>query len=49
LVGLKLDYQEILNAWSDKGPLYIEGESPQTVPDIYDGSNVSTCSITLTI
>lgn len=39
LVGLKLDYQEILNAWSDKGPLYIEGESPQTVPDIYDGSN----------
>ncbi|CAK7328194.1 unnamed protein product [Dovyalis caffra] len=39
LVGLKLDYQEILNAWSDKGPLYIAGESPQTVPDIYDGSN----------
>lgn len=43
LVGLKLDYQEILNVWSDKGPLYIEGgESPQIVPDLYDGcSNVS--------
>ncbi|KAJ6949402.1 protein CHLOROPLAST IMPORT APPARATUS 2-like [Populus alba x Populus x berolinensis] len=46
LVGLKLDYQEILNAWSDKGPLYIEGESPQTVPDISDGSNeVLFCSL----
>ncbi|XP_015579515.1 uncharacterized protein LOC8260335 [Ricinus communis] len=39
LVGLKLDYQEILNAWSDKGPLYIKGESPQTVPDLLDASN----------
>uniref|UniRef100_A0A6N2KCC0 CCT domain-containing protein n=1 Tax=Salix viminalis TaxID=40686 RepID=A0A6N2KCC0_SALVM len=39
LVGLKLDYQEILNAWSDKGSLFIEGESPQTVPDIHDGSS----------
>ncbi|ERN13710.1 uncharacterized protein LOC18441957 [Amborella trichopoda] len=29
---LKLDYEEILNAWSDKGSLYIEGEGPQTVP-----------------
>ncbi|XP_042497037.1 zinc finger protein CONSTANS-LIKE 6-like [Macadamia integrifolia] len=35
---LKLDYEEILNAWSDKAPLYIEGESPQTVPDVLDDS-----------
>ncbi|KAF8408355.1 hypothetical protein HHK36_007504 [Tetracentron sinense] len=33
---LKLDYEEILNAWSDKGPLYIQGERPQIVPDIHD-------------
>ncbi|KAJ9152808.1 hypothetical protein P3X46_026328 [Hevea brasiliensis] len=40
LVGLKLDYQGIMNAWSDKGPLYIKGEeSPQTVPDLHEGSN----------
>ncbi|XP_068666971.1 two-component response regulator-like APRR9 [Aristolochia californica] len=32
-LSLKLDYQEILNAWSDKGPLYIEEEGPQIVPD----------------
>lgn len=40
---LKLDYEEILNAWSDKGPLYIEGETtPQTVPDLaQDSANVS--------
>lgn len=44
LLSLKLDYQEIMNAWSHKGPLYIEGESPpQTVPDLHDdhGANVS--------
>uniref|UniRef100_A0A5B7BDM9 CCT domain-containing protein n=1 Tax=Davidia involucrata TaxID=16924 RepID=A0A5B7BDM9_DAVIN len=35
-LSLKLDYQEILNAWSDKGPLYIKVESPQTVPDLHD-------------
>ncbi|KAA8548172.1 hypothetical protein F0562_004567 [Nyssa sinensis] len=35
-LSLKLDYQEILNAWSDKGPLYIKVESPQTVPDLGD-------------
>lgn len=33
-LSLKLDYEEILNAWSDKGPLYIYGESPRTVPDV---------------
>ncbi|KAF8390556.1 hypothetical protein HHK36_025083 [Tetracentron sinense] len=35
---LKLDYQEILNVWSNKAPLYIEGECPQTVPDVLDDS-----------
>ncbi|XP_022751867.1 uncharacterized protein LOC111300501 [Durio zibethinus] len=40
LLDLKLDYEEIMNAWSDKGPLYIEGESPQTVPDLHDAAPV---------
>ncbi|EXC31406.1 Protein CHLOROPLAST IMPORT APPARATUS 2 [Morus notabilis] len=38
-LSLKLDYQGILNAWSDKGSLYIQGsdrQSPQTVPDLHD-------------
>ncbi|CAA2993555.1 zinc finger CONSTANS-LIKE 6 [Olea europaea subsp. europaea] len=35
-LSLKLDYEDILNAWSDKGPLYIHAETPQTVPDIND-------------
>ncbi|XP_059670049.1 protein CHLOROPLAST IMPORT APPARATUS 2-like [Cornus florida] len=40
-LSLKLDYQEIMNAWSDKGPLYIQtaDESPQTVPDLSDDPN----------
>ncbi|XP_050235295.1 uncharacterized protein LOC126683440 [Mercurialis annua] len=42
LVGLKLDYEEIMNAWSDKGPLYINGgdgdQSPQIVPDLLHAS-----------
>ncbi|XP_031276292.1 zinc finger protein CONSTANS-LIKE 6-like [Pistacia vera] len=38
LLDLKLDYQEILNAWSDKGPLYVDGESPQTVPELHDAT-----------
>ncbi|KAE9449065.1 hypothetical protein C3L33_19031, partial [Rhododendron williamsianum] len=33
-LSLKLDYQEIMNAWTDKGPLYVQLESPQTVPDL---------------
>ncbi|KAK6128303.1 hypothetical protein DH2020_037958 [Rehmannia glutinosa] len=34
-VSLKLDYDEIMNAWSNKGPLYIDApESSQIVPDI---------------
>lgn len=40
LVGLKLDYEHVLSAWSDKGPLYIKGENPQTVPDLLTDSNV---------
>ncbi|CAN4082356.1 unnamed protein product [Withania somnifera] len=35
-LSLKLDYDEILNAWSDKGSLYLQAESPQIVPDIHD-------------
>ncbi|KAM7506561.1 hypothetical protein LguiA_017014 [Lonicera macranthoides] len=35
-LSLKLDYEEIMNAWSDKGPLYIHADSPQTVPDLQD-------------
>ncbi|KAL6978247.1 hypothetical protein U1Q18_041039 [Sarracenia purpurea var. burkii] len=35
-LSLKLDYQEVMNAWSGKGPLYIQLESPQTVPDLRD-------------
>ncbi|KAB2064643.1 hypothetical protein E1A91_A09G036100v1 [Gossypium mustelinum] len=38
LLALKLDYEEIMNAWSDKGPLYIEGESPQIVPHLHQPS-----------
>ncbi|KAK8644179.1 hypothetical protein V6N13_123494 [Hibiscus sabdariffa] len=38
LLALKLDYEQIMNAWSDKGPLYIEGESPQTVPHLHEAS-----------
>ncbi|MCL7032103.1 hypothetical protein MKW94_013546 [Papaver nudicaule] len=37
-LSLKLDYGEIMNAWSDKGSLYIGGDcsSSQIVPDILD-------------
>ncbi|RDX95790.1 Zinc finger protein CONSTANS-LIKE 7, partial [Mucuna pruriens] len=38
LLSLKLDHQGILNAWSDKGSLYVAGEeAPQTVPDFLNG------------
>ncbi|VFQ91865.1 unnamed protein product [Cuscuta campestris] len=40
-LSLKLDYQGIINAWSDKGPLYIQTESPQTVPDIFNDDFLS--------
>ncbi|KAG8366917.1 hypothetical protein BUALT_Bualt16G0017800 [Buddleja alternifolia] len=36
-LSLKLDYQEIMNAWSNKGPLYIDSsDTSQIVPDISD-------------
>ncbi|KAG7016222.1 Protein CHLOROPLAST IMPORT APPARATUS 2, partial [Cucurbita argyrosperma subsp. argyrosperma] len=44
-VWLKLDYEGILNAWSDKAPLFINGESPQTVPNLHD--DPSLCSDSL--
>ncbi|KAJ0972464.1 hypothetical protein J5N97_020423 [Dioscorea zingiberensis] len=35
-LSLKLDYEEILTAWSDKGSLYIEGDAGhQVVPEVY--------------
>ncbi|CAJ1785785.1 unnamed protein product [Sphenostylis stenocarpa] len=38
LLSLKLDHQGILNAWSDKGSLYVAGEgAPHTVPDFLNG------------
>ncbi|KAL9270503.1 CHLOROPLAST IMPORT APPARATUS 2-like protein [Drosera capensis] len=36
---LKLDYEEVINAWCDKGPLFVEAESTpssRAVPDFYD-------------
>lgn len=42
---LKLDYEGILNAWSDKAPLYINGESPQTVPNLHDDQIFSSDSL----
>ncbi|KAL6587435.1 hypothetical protein OROMI_000413 [Orobanche minor] len=34
-MSLKLDYEEIMNAWSNKGPLYIdETDNSQIVPEI---------------
>ncbi|GAB2236069.1 hypothetical protein Droror1_Dr00027801 [Drosera rotundifolia] len=36
---LRLDYEEVINAWCDKGPLFVEAESPPSssaVPDFYD-------------
>ncbi|XP_019183452.1 PREDICTED: uncharacterized protein LOC109178283 isoform X2 [Ipomoea nil] len=33
-LSLKLDYEEIITAWSNRGSLYIQPECPQTVPDI---------------
>lgn len=33
---LKLDYQVVMNAWSDKGPLYVQADCGQIVPDVND-------------
>ncbi|KAF8096157.1 hypothetical protein N665_0316s0002 [Sinapis alba] len=38
LLALKLDYEQIMEAWPDKGTLYVDGEPPQTVPDLHDAS-----------
>lgn len=35
-LSLKLDHEEILTAWSDKGSLYIDGEGPQVVPELLE-------------
>ncbi|XP_019458814.1 PREDICTED: zinc finger protein CONSTANS-LIKE 10-like isoform X2 [Lupinus angustifolius] len=35
VLSLKLDHEGIMNAWSDKGSLYVEGEGPQTVPNFH--------------
>lgn len=32
-LSLKLDYQEVVAAWSDRGSLYTDAQCPQTVPD----------------
>ncbi|KAG7550619.1 CCT domain [Arabidopsis thaliana x Arabidopsis arenosa] len=40
-LALKLDYEQIMEAWSDKGTLYIDGEPPQTVPDLHASTDVS--------
>ncbi|XP_027347135.1 two-component response regulator-like APRR7 [Abrus precatorius] len=38
LLSLKLDHEGILNAWSDKGSLYVaDEEAPQAVPDLLNG------------
>lgn len=42
---LKLDYEGILNAWSDKAPLFINGESPQTVPNLHDDPTLCSDSL----
>ncbi|KAK2360115.1 CCT motif family protein [Trifolium repens] len=42
-LSLKLDHDGILNAWSDKGSLYVvDGgdEAPQTVPDLLNPSSI---------
>lgn len=40
-LALKLDYEQIMEAWSDKGTLYVDGEPPQTVPDLHASADVS--------
>ncbi|RWW86769.1 hypothetical protein BHE74_00004445 [Ensete ventricosum] len=38
-LALKLDYEEILAVWSDRGPLYMDGEGPQVVPQLQHPSD----------
>ncbi|KAF2581936.1 hypothetical protein F2Q68_00000487 [Brassica cretica] len=42
LLALKLDYEQIMEAWLDKGTLYVDGEPPQTVPDLHASADVFT-------
>lgn len=44
-LALKLDYEQIMEAWSDKGTLYVDGEPPQTVPDLHASADVSKPSL----
>lgn len=41
-LSLRLNYEEVLNAWSDRGSLWMEGRRPQTVPDdtFFDTGNL---------
>ncbi|KAJ0229085.1 CCT domain-containing protein [Hirschfeldia incana] len=41
-LALKLDYEQIMEAWPDKGTLYVDGEPPQTVPDLHASADVFT-------
>ncbi|KAG2245249.1 hypothetical protein Bca4012_024218 [Brassica carinata] len=41
-LALKLDYDQIMEAWPDKGTLYVDGEPPQTVPDLHASADVFT-------
>ncbi|CAN6811084.1 unnamed protein product, partial [Brassica oleracea] len=41
-LALKLDYEQIMEAWLDKGTLYVDGEPPQTVPDLHASADVFT-------
>ena len=46
-LALKLDYEQIMEAWSDKGTLYVDGEPPQTVPDLHASADVRKISISI--
>ncbi|KAG2335149.1 hypothetical protein Bca52824_006329 [Brassica carinata] len=39
-LALKLDYEQVMEAWLDKGTLYVDGERPQTVPDLHASADV---------
>ncbi|KAF3535851.1 hypothetical protein F2Q69_00018805, partial [Brassica cretica] len=40
-LALKLDYEQIMEAWPDKGTLYVDGEPPQTVPDLHASADLT--------
>lgn len=33
-LSLRLDYEDVINAWSDRGSLWMDGQRPQIVPDV---------------